>query len=42
MIDALEKCAGNQTQAAAMLGMPRRTFVARLTTHGIPRPRKKG
>jgi len=42
MLDALEKCAGNQTQAAALLGMPRRTFVARLTAYGIPRPRKKG
>ncbi|AKT39119.1 sigma-54-dependent Fis family transcriptional regulator [Chondromyces crocatus] len=41
ILDALEKCAGNQTQAAALLGMPRRTFVARLTAYGIPRPRKK-
>jgi DNA-binding NtrC family response regulator len=41
IIDALERCAGNQTQAAAMLGMPRRTFVSKLTAYGIPRPRKK-
>ncbi|EYF08622.1 sigma54 specific transcriptional regulator, Fis family [Chondromyces apiculatus DSM 436] len=41
ILDALEKCAGNQTQAAALLGMPRRTFVARLTAYGIPRPRKR-
>jgi DNA-binding NtrC family response regulator len=41
IVDALEACAGNQTQAAAMLGMPRRTFVARLDAYGIPRPRKK-
>ncbi|WP_437486643.1 sigma 54-interacting transcriptional regulator [Sorangium sp. So ce1014] len=40
IIDALEQCAGNQTQAAALLGMPRRTFVARLSAYGIPRPRK--
>jgi two-component system, NtrC family, response regulator AtoC len=40
IIDALEACAGNQTQAALMLGMPRRTFVARLDEYGIPRPRK--
>lgn len=41
IVDALEQCAGNQTQAAALLGMPRRTFVARLTAYGIARPRKK-
>jgi two-component system response regulator AtoC len=41
MIDALEKCAGNQTSAAAMLGIPRRTFVAKLAAYNIPRPRKK-
>ncbi|AUX39593.1 uncharacterized protein SOCE26_009870 [Sorangium cellulosum] len=40
IVDALEQCAGNQTQAAALLGMPRRTFVARLNAYGIPRPRK--
>ncbi|WP_437992427.1 sigma 54-interacting transcriptional regulator [Sorangium sp. So ce145] len=40
IVDALEQCAGNQTQAAALLGMPRRTFVARLSAYGIPRPRK--
>jgi DNA-binding NtrC family response regulator len=42
IIDALERCAGNQTAAAEMLGMPRRTFVSKLTAYGIPRPRKKG
>ncbi|WP_437958926.1 sigma 54-interacting transcriptional regulator [Sorangium sp. So ce119] len=41
IVDALEQCAGNQTQAAALLGMPRRTFVARLDAYGIPRPRKR-
>jgi two-component system response regulator AtoC len=41
MIDALEKCAGNQTAAATMLGIPRRTFVAKLAAYNIPRPRKK-
>ena len=40
ILDALEACAGNQTQAALMLGMPRRTFVARLDDYGIPRPLK--
>jgi two-component system, NtrC family, response regulator AtoC len=41
MMDALEKCAGNQTAAAVMLGIPRRTFVAKLAAYNIPRPRKK-
>jgi len=41
ILDALEQCAGNQTRAAALLGMPRRTFVARLGAYGIRRPRKK-
>ncbi len=39
--EALEKCDGNQTQAAKLLGMPRRTFVKRLDAYGIDRPRKK-
>ncbi|MDB4932482.1 MAG: acetoacetate metabolism regulatory protein AtoC, partial [Myxococcaceae bacterium] len=41
IVDALERCAGNQTQAAAQLGMPRRTLVAKLVAHNIPRPRKR-
>jgi two-component system, NtrC family, response regulator AtoC len=40
ILDALEACNGNQTRAAAMLGMPRRTFVNRIEEYGIPRPRK--
>jgi DNA-binding NtrC family response regulator len=40
IIDALAQCNGNQTRAAALLGMPRRTFVNRLETYGIPRPRR--
>ena len=39
--EALEKCEGNQTKAAEMLGMPRRTFIKRLDAYGIARPRKK-
>jgi transcriptional regulator with GAF, ATPase, and Fis domain len=39
---ALERCNGNQTRAAQLLGMPRRTLVAKLTVHNIPRPRKIG
>jgi DNA-binding NtrC family response regulator len=40
IVDALERCAGNQTRAAQLLGMPRRTLVAKLAAHGVPRPRK--
>jgi DNA-binding NtrC family response regulator len=41
ILDALAACAGNQSRAAALLGMPRRTFVSRLETYGIPRPQKR-
>ena len=39
IVDALTRCQGNQTRAARLLGMPRRTFCARLKAYGIPRPR---
>ena len=39
--EALAKCGGNQTQAAAMLGISRRTLVSRLSQYELPRPRKK-
>jgi two-component system response regulator AtoC len=42
IIDALAACAGNQSRAAQILGMPRRTFVARLDQYKIPRPKKPG
>jgi len=42
ILDALAACSGNQTRAAKLLDMPRRTFLARLETYGIPRPRKGG
>ncbi len=38
--DALEACAGNQTQAAKRLGISRRTLVDRLDRYGFRRPRK--
>ena len=41
IIDALEQCAGNQTQAARMLGISRRTLVYRLTEYNLPRPRRR-
>ncbi len=40
IVAALETCHGNQTRAALLLGMPRRTLVAKLTAYAIPRPRK--
>jgi DNA-binding NtrC family response regulator len=40
ILEALERCAGNQTKAARLLGMSRRTLVARLETYALPRPRK--
>jgi two-component system response regulator AtoC len=39
---ALDQCAGNQTQAAAMLGISRRTLITRLHEYDFPRPRKRG
>ena len=41
IIEALERCGGNQTSAAEMLGMSRRTLVSRLSTYDLPRPRKR-
>jgi DNA-binding NtrC family response regulator/pSer/pThr/pTyr-binding forkhead associated (FHA) protein len=40
IVDALAASAGNQSRAARLLGMPRRTFVAKLDTYAIPRPQK--
>jgi transcriptional regulator of acetoin/glycerol metabolism len=40
ILDALEQAGGNQTRAAEILGIPRRTFIRRLDRYGIPRPRK--
>jgi DNA-binding NtrC family response regulator len=38
--DALRRAAGNQTQAAKILGISRRTLIDRLERFGMPRPRK--
>jgi transcriptional regulator with PAS, ATPase and Fis domain len=39
--DALERTGGNQTQAAKLLGIARRTLVSRLEVLKLPRPRKR-
>ncbi len=41
VLAALEACAGNQTQAARMLGIARGTLIARLEKYNVPRPRKR-
>jgi DNA-binding NtrC family response regulator len=41
IVDALEQCGGNQTRAAELLGMPRRTLVKRIAKYNVPRPRKR-
>jgi DNA-binding NtrC family response regulator len=40
IMKALQACAGNQTQAARVLGISRRTLINRLIEYGIRRPRK--
>jgi two-component system response regulator AtoC len=40
IIDALAACAGNQSRAAKLLNMPRRTFISKLDLYEIPRPQK--
>ena len=42
ILEALNRFGGNQTRAAKLLGMPRRTLVSRLGKYALPRPRDKG
>jgi DNA-binding NtrC family response regulator len=41
IIAALTQCGGNQTQAAKLLGISRRTLTTRLEAFDLPRPRKR-
>jgi DNA-binding NtrC family response regulator len=41
VLAALAACAGNQSRAARMLGISRKTLIARLEAFGAPRPRKR-
>ncbi len=40
LLAALNSCGGNQTRAAELLGISRRTLVNRLNAFNVPRPRK--
>ena len=41
ILEALEACAGNQSQAAKVLGISRATLIRRIEEHAIRRPRKR-
>jgi DNA-binding protein Fis len=40
-VRALEECGGNQTRAAQMLGVSRRTLINRIEGFNLPRPKKR-
>jgi transcriptional regulator with PAS, ATPase and Fis domain len=41
LLQALEQCGGNQTRAAELLQVSRRTLVSRLSEFGLTRPRRR-
>ncbi len=41
ILEALEACGGNQTNAAKLLGIARRTLINKLEKFAVPRPRKR-
>jgi len=41
ILEALEACGGNQTNAARLLGIARRTLINKLDKLALPRPRKR-
>ena len=41
ILAALRRTGGNQTEAAKLLGVSRRTLTNKLNAHGLPRPRKR-
>jgi two-component system response regulator AtoC len=41
ILEALEACGGNQTNAAKLLGIARRTLINKLDKLALPRPRKR-
>jgi transcriptional regulator with GAF, ATPase, and Fis domain len=41
ILSALEETGGNQTRAAKLLGISRRSLLDRLDAHGLPRPQKR-
>jgi DNA-binding NtrC family response regulator len=40
IIEALERCGGNQSKAARLLGIARSTLITRIEEYGLPRPVK--
>ncbi len=42
IVAALAACSGNQTNAAKLLGVSRRTLISRIEEFDLPRPRKRG
>jgi two-component system response regulator AtoC len=40
IVAALARCGGNQTRAAELLGVSRRTLINRMEEYGLPRPKK--